>query len=150
MRETQSRHEAAEWPDEAEVRAGHLSETVSTRGLWILAALLVVGLALAVGLAGGIAWFYTGRSALEQRRALEAELPRDLPAAGTAHWINPARDLAVLRRQQQARLRGYAWVDREQGTVRIPIEVAMEIVAARDEQGSPDESTQPPVQGGGR
>jgi hypothetical protein len=42
----------------------------------------------------------------------------------------PLSDLENLKRQQQAQLDGYAWVDKDQGIVRIPIERAMQIVAA--------------------
>lgn len=43
----------------------------------------------------------------------------------------PLSDLEKLHQKEQAQLRGYAWVDKEQGIVRIPIERAMQIVAAR-------------------
>lgn len=43
----------------------------------------------------------------------------------------PLSDLEVLHQKEQAQLQGYAWVDKEQGIVRIPIERAMQIVAAR-------------------
>ena len=43
----------------------------------------------------------------------------------------PLSDLEKLQQKQQAQLEGYAWVDRKQGIVRIPIERAMQIVASR-------------------
>jgi len=43
----------------------------------------------------------------------------------------PLSDLELLHQKEQAQLQGYAWVDKEQGIVRIPIERAMQIVAAR-------------------
>ncbi len=43
----------------------------------------------------------------------------------------PLSDLEKLQQKQQAQLQGYAWVDKKQGIVRIPIERAMQIVAAR-------------------
>jgi hypothetical protein len=42
---------------------------------------------------------------------------------------NPAADLAAERRREENMLEGYAWVDREQGIARIPVQRAMEIVA---------------------
>jgi hypothetical protein len=48
---------------------------------------------------------------------------------------NEFRDLAALRRSEDARLGTYGWIDRDHGTVRIPIEQAMRIVA---ERGVPD------------
>jgi hypothetical protein len=37
----------------------------------------------------------------------------------------------TLRREEEARLTSYGWVDRNQGVVRIPIERAMELIAER-------------------
>jgi hypothetical protein len=47
---------------------------------------------------------------------------------------DPAADLAALRASEDARLHGYAWVDRAAGRVRIPIERAMALLA---EDGTP-------------
>lgn len=43
----------------------------------------------------------------------------------------PLRDIEALRAHESALLDGYAWVDREHGTVRIPIERAIELLAER-------------------
>ena len=43
----------------------------------------------------------------------------------------PLSDLELLHQKEQAQLQGYAWVDKEQGIVRIPIERAMQIVASK-------------------
>jgi hypothetical protein len=42
---------------------------------------------------------------------------------------DPRADLARLRAEQTGRLQGYAWVDRERGVARIPIERAMALLA---------------------
>jgi hypothetical protein len=44
---------------------------------------------------------------------------------------NDAGDLARLQAEQRGRLGGYAWVDRENGIVAIPIEEAMKRLLAR-------------------
>ena len=44
---------------------------------------------------------------------------------------NPQQELQDLREQQRARLEGYAWVNKENGIARIPIEDAMKIVVQR-------------------
>jgi hypothetical protein len=41
---------------------------------------------------------------------------------------NPADDLSILRRQEDAALVSYGWVDRANGVVHIPIDVAMQLV----------------------
>ena len=43
----------------------------------------------------------------------------------------PRAVLDELRRREESRLTSYAWVDREQGVVRIPIDRAMEVLAER-------------------
>lgn len=43
----------------------------------------------------------------------------------------PLRDLHDLRARDAAALHAYAWVDRDAGVVRIPIERAIEVLAAR-------------------
>ena len=43
----------------------------------------------------------------------------------------PQDDLRRFEREQRAALSGYGWVDRSKGLVRIPIEEAMRIIAAR-------------------
>ena len=44
---------------------------------------------------------------------------------------NPQQDMRALRAKQQALLEGYAWVNRDAGVARIPIEEAMRIVVNR-------------------
>jgi hypothetical protein len=58
--------------------------------------------------------------------------------------VTPERDLAALRAQEDAILASYAWIEKDRGIVRIPIEEAMRIVA---ENGlptfPPPEETEP-------
>ena len=44
---------------------------------------------------------------------------------------NPPKDLAELRERENAVLGAYAWVDREQGTAQIPVDRALDILAAK-------------------
>jgi hypothetical protein len=48
--------------------------------------------------------------------------------------VTPERELAALRAQEDAILGSYAWVEKDRGIVRIPIEEAMRLVA---EEGLP-------------
>jgi hypothetical protein len=45
--------------------------------------------------------------------------------------IDDAADLAKFDQEQQAQIDGYAWVDRSQDIIQIPIDRAMAIVAAK-------------------
>lgn len=44
---------------------------------------------------------------------------------------DPSRDLATMRQAEDTRLHSYGWVDRRAGTVRIPIDRAMDLLAAQ-------------------
>ena len=54
--------------------------------------------------------------------------------------VAPAQDMAQLRAREDAQLNHYSWIDKETGTVRIPIERAMELIARR---GLPARTPQP-------
>jgi hypothetical protein len=47
---------------------------------------------------------------------------------------NPQDDLRRFKREQREALSGYGWVDQSKGLVRIPIDEAMRIIAARGRQ----------------
>lgn len=57
------------------------------------------------------------------------EAPKTFPAPRLQQ--NPEADLAALLKEQRGRLAGYAWVDREKGIARMPIEDAMRQLAGR-------------------
>jgi hypothetical protein len=48
----------------------------------------------------------------------------------------PTSDLSALRRQKNAMLDEYRWIDRRGGVVRIPIDRAMQLLAERDAHGA--------------
>jgi hypothetical protein len=62
---------------------------------------------------------------------------------------NPQADLQNSERDQRATLSGYGWVDRPKGIARIPIEQAMQMIAAQGPHAynAPDqpEITPPPA-----
>ncbi len=96
----------------------------------------------AVGLAVVSALTFAAMAGLLARFAKrEARLsPPASPLAGTYApkappaprlQAEPIRDLEALRAHEDTLLGSYGWVDHEAGTVRIPIERAIEILAAR-------------------
>ena len=54
--------------------------------------------------------------------------------------IDPSRDLEDMRRDEDAVLHNYGWIDRRTGSVRIPIDRAMDLLAAQH-LGPPDQKT---------
>lgn len=89
-------------------------------------------IASAAGFLGFVALSMTGlffylRSAAPD--AFKATVEHPFPAPELQK--NPQGDLQDFGRDQRATLSGYGWVDRSKGIARIPIEQAMQIVAAR-------------------
>ncbi|MEX2299965.1 MAG: hypothetical protein WD733_03450 [Bryobacterales bacterium] len=108
----------------------------------------VVGLAVFVAAAMvvmGMLYSYFG----EREAALDAPLSPlakqqvPLVVSGPQLQPNPTLDLGDLRRQEEAQLNGYGWVDQPAGLVRIPVERAIELMA---ERGLPARSAPPAAQ----
>ncbi|HTW60734.1 MAG TPA: hypothetical protein VMD55_02940 [Terracidiphilus sp.] len=63
---------------------------------------------------------------------------------------NGDQDVADLHAREDILLDHYTWVDQSKGTVRIPIEQAMEIIAQKGLPVAPAVQTQPPMTGDSR
>jgi len=98
--------------------------------------LVVMGLmwGLAVLLKGSLARRDPAPPALAEAR--EARVP-----PGPNLQPNPSAELATFRAAEEAELATWAWVDREKGVARVPVERALEIVARR---GLPAPPPMPP------
>ena len=70
--------------------------------------------------------------------------PDALEPPGPRLQVTPETDLAAFRAQEEAVLSAYAWMDKEEGVVRIPIEEAMRIVAEEGLPVFPEEETEEP------
>ena len=74
--------------------------------------------------------------------------PGRLPPAPRLQTL-PAQDLAAVRAEEERTLSTYGWVDEGAGTVRIPIEEAMRLLAERGEaplpRVSPSATPPPPA-----
>jgi hypothetical protein len=81
---------------------------------------------------GMFAWFVSSRNTAQA--TLEFPLAKDqerrLPAGPRLQAI-PANEIFEFRQRENAALREYGWVDRNAGTVHIPIEQAKELLLQR-------------------
>ena len=108
---------------------GHEQTDLAPKFVLYFAAALVV---LFVVVYVGIWWMF---SAFEQQQA--GREPRVGPIRVAAPvpeprlQISPQGDLEELRRQEEEILTSYRWIDREQGTARIPVDRAMELYLQR-------------------
>ena len=82
----------------------------------------VFGTIVLVVIVFGVQGLYEGA----QRSELEKKVVMQVP-----------EELRSLRAKQRARLEGMHWVDRKQGLIAIPIERAMELMAADPNPGAP-------------
>ncbi len=105
----------------------HEAADVDGRRVWQTAAILVATIVAAAFAAyGGIAFFHhqIGRPLAPIDRP-----PSAMPSPPLQS--DPPRDLAALRAEKRAILGEYAWIDRDKGIVRIPIDRAMSLLIAR-------------------
>ena len=109
--------------------AGHETEDLNPRAVVIAAIVLVVVLVLTAVGGGFLLLHYTRREArLSAPASPLADYGREIPPEPRLQ-ADPLGDLHALRAEEDGLLHGYAWVDRKAGTVRIPIERAMALLA---------------------
>lgn len=81
-------------------------------------------------------WWLLGVYQSQAERAQTQAYPlaagrEDQRVVGPRLQEHPQQDMRELRRKQEALLQGYAWINRQGGVARIPIEDAMRIVVER-------------------
>jgi hypothetical protein len=109
-------------------RDAHESYAVAARRLHWVAAILAASLTAIVLLMYVLAhtWLQTTESA-----------PGAIPPEPRLQ-SDPSSDLAAERTREQAQLDGYAWVDRDAGIARIPVDRAMDILTRSSRGAQPN------------
>ncbi len=112
---------------------GYQANDIEARKLVMIAA-IVFGCLVFVGV---VAYWLTGWYGQSTHGATRGATPVSVAAPDPHLQPNPRPDLLKHRAAKQALLTGYGWVDRNKGTVRIPIDRAMELTVQRadDAQG---------------
>jgi hypothetical protein len=111
------------------VERGHESADVDVRRIALVAAGLV-----AIAVVVHVALWFQMRGLWSAR---ERALPPPVPVASARPeappeprlQTSPEEDLRALRREEDEQLGSYGWVDRQAGIIRVPIDLAMELVA---------------------
>ena len=94
-----------------------------------------IGLVVTLGVASGVLvllfeHFYRVSLAADPRPTpIVAQSPPQ-PPSGPRLQAAPARDLEDQLAHEDTQLQGYGWVDRDQGIVHIPIDRALDLMAA--------------------
>jgi hypothetical protein len=119
-------------PSPAALAAGHEPNVVSARGVVRFLAGLAVGTAFFAALVFGV-FQLLKRGARSEDRPIPANVARQLDRVPPAPWLEdkPLAPRAQLNARENAILGSYGWVDRKAGTVRIPIDRAMDLIAHR-------------------
>jgi hypothetical protein len=107
---------------------GHEPLAISARAVAIAVAVLFGGMLAALALVGGFAQLLASSQGGEPTvtsPSTTIELPAGVPPVDA----NQVGSLRELRAREEAFLTEYAWVDRDAGVARVPIQRAMEILA---------------------
>jgi len=123
---------------------------ISGRNVFLTGAGVLIGMWVLTGLL----YFYFSFLAHDRARVS----PSPLPVAGRSESLppqprlqqSPPRDLKALRAREDWELNHYHWIDKNNGTVAIPIEQAMRIVAERGippQKLAPNATLTPPQEG---
>lgn len=105
---------------------------ISLKGIaWTVVGLLATALVVHVLMW----WLIEGFESIEKRQdprptPIEAAFPQGPPPEPRLQ-VAPEEDLRAMRAEEDAVLHVPAWVNQGQGTVRVPIDVAMEVIAQR-------------------
>jgi hypothetical protein len=107
--------------------AGHEESEVSVRLIVVSLAFLAVATGITLVLVVGIfRYFYASYSTAEATRLAQPVIPPK-PRVEVA----PYEELQEMRAKENHILSTYAWVDKDAGTVRVPIDKAIDLLAAK-------------------
>lgn len=133
---------------------GYEQRDLSVPLVFAFAATLLVVLAVALVL---VSWLQASVTGAPVRIAPEpltrVAPPEATPPPEPQLQVEPGEQYRSVRAAQERLLRSYGWVDRERGIARIPIERAMELIAARGlpaRTGAEPEPEPPPDSSSGR
>jgi hypothetical protein len=113
----------------------HEERDINVRLVLIGAAIaLVLAVLMHVGLWG----MYVGFRAISRSldpvspsRVAEPRVDPNMPPEFITHWSEPARYLENIRKEENVFMDSYGWVEPDEGIVRVPIGMAMELALTR-------------------
>lgn len=115
------------------VETGEIDREINVKGIaW--ATIVLVAIALVVHLL--IWWLLRGFDKLDDRRdapltPIEAAAPQPEDFPQPRLQTLPEADLQEMREEEDRLLGRAGWVSRQQGTLRVPLDVAIDVIAAR-------------------
>jgi hypothetical protein len=117
-------------PHPPTVEQGYEHSDVPIRPLMISLGILAAMLVVVSGVVAGLFYLFEASAAKSDPKPLP--LAAEQPATpGPLLQVSPRQDLEEFREHEQRELTTPAWIDREAGVARIPIELAIKQVAER-------------------
>jgi|SRR5690349_11176045 hypothetical protein len=113
-------------PSDADVERGYELRDVSVGALAALGGLLTLILATVLGASHDLAFDLAKWAGHSPSATVSSAFHPPVPTLE----VEPERDLRTFRQREDTQLRSYGWVDRAAGTVHIPIDRAMDQMAA--------------------
>lgn len=100
---------------------------------WKFALWLGVAMVISGAIVYGTFWFFEGqeKATSQATQVYPLAVGQVKEPAGPRLQTQPFKDIYLLRQNEQERLTTYAWVDKNTGVVRIPIEDAMRMMSER-------------------
>ncbi|MCU1343575.1 MAG: hypothetical protein JWN92_2998 [Candidatus Acidoferrum typicum] len=124
---------------------GYETRDANVRGVFGFLVVLSIVLIFTAIVCWGVFKYYSA-----SRASLTPTSPfsntRQLPA-GPQLQVNPRQDLLNFRAQQEQSLESYSWENKDDGTVRVPIERAMEMLLKQGVPVAPGASSADTSQG---
>ncbi len=116
-------------PHETPTETGHELREVNIKLILLSTLIMVIAVLVSCFLTVGI-FNYLSSTQAQPQRANDLAHPIELPKAPRVQ-VQPSEEYRVLHANEARVLNSYAWVSEADGTVRIPIDRAIDLVAER-------------------
>lgn len=123
-------HETESHSTPVNTSEGYEVQDANVRGILMAGLVLAVSTAAVMLLMVLMLKAFSGPQAKVSRHAPATTVPKQTPLEPRLQ-VTPQKDLATLRAEEDGLLNNYGWVDKGKGTVRIPIDRAMELTLQR-------------------
>ncbi|HEY3855440.1 MAG TPA: hypothetical protein VGO67_13700 [Verrucomicrobiae bacterium] len=115
-------------------------DRINLNGILIFLGSLVVMVLISYGVVSSMTRKLENRASRADQQTVR-EIPPTSPSQpyfpSPREQPDPLIDLTSLRAREDAELNSYGWINKTSGVVRIPIERAIDILAAREAKGNP-------------
>ncbi len=123
-------HESESCSTPMDTSKGYELQDANVRGILVAGIVLAVTTAVVMLLMVVMLKAFSGRQTNVSRHAPATTAPKQTLVEPRLQ-VTPQKDLATLRAEEDGLLNNYGWVDKGKGTVRIPVDHAMDLTLQR-------------------